>query len=157
MTTTERVDVTAITTRLAELLPKCISVYEGRRRPLRVGIYEDIVAKVGDSIAPDDIKHALRAYTRNIGYLRAMAQPGAMRIDIEGDPVDAVTPEQAASAAKGVAAHWARTAARKKARREANCAAGPVHSSLAPMSEKPRRLSLSDLRMHALARKAATQ
>jgi ProP effector len=130
------VDVVAIITRLAELCPKAIFVYEQRRRPFAIGIRDQIAERVAGALTPDELKLALRAYTRNVGYLRAMAQPGAMRIDIEGNEVGAVTPAQAASAAKAVAAHWARQAARKAAtRREA--APRPVHSSPAPMSEKP--------------------
>jgi sRNA-binding protein len=155
----KRVDVATITMRLAELCPKAIFVYEQRRQPLVIGIRDAILARVGDRITPQEFNAALRAYTRNIGYLRAMAQPGAMGIDLEGNPVEAVTEQQAASAAKGVAAHWARQAARKAAARAdlAAPAPRPVHSSPAPMSEKPRRLSLADLRTAALARKAVAQ
>jgi ProQ/FINO family len=35
---------TAAIVRLAELYPKCFSVYEGRRRPLKIGIHKDILA-----------------------------------------------------------------------------------------------------------------
>jgi hypothetical protein len=72
MSTTERVDVAAIIAGLAELCPKAVFVYERRRRPLKIGIYEDLAAKVAGSITPDELKLALRTYTRNPGYLRAM-------------------------------------------------------------------------------------
>jgi sRNA-binding protein len=103
MNSPERIDVVGLTMRLAEILPKCIVVYEKNRKPLQVGIRDQIIARIGDVITPDELGRTLRAYTRNIGYLRAMAQPGAMRIDIEGNPVEAVTPKQAASSAKAVA------------------------------------------------------
>jgi ProP effector len=147
MSTPERVDVTAIIARLAELLPKAFSVYERRRRPLAIGVRAAILDKVGDRITPDELNVALRTYTRNVGYQRAMAQPGAQRIDLEGNPVGAVTPEQAASAAKAVAAHWARQAARKAAaRREACAAAGPVHTPMAvrPACETPSPAAASE-------------
>jgi sRNA-binding protein len=151
----ERVDVAAITMRLAELCPKLIFVYEGRRRPLQIGIRDQILERVAGSITPEELKLALRAYTRNAGYLRAMAQPGAMRIDIEGNPVDAVTPAQSASAAKAVAAHWARQAARKKARQaEARppCSDGSAGGTVKVRLTK--RLGLADLKQAALARRA---
>jgi ProP effector len=137
MSTTERVDTTPIIARMAELCPQCISVYEQRRKPLAVGIRDKIIERVGDAIKPDDLAAALRSYVRNPYYLRAMAQPGAMRIDIEGNPVEAVAPAQAASAAKAVAAHWARVSQRKAAARMACAepeapAPRPVHSSPAP-------------------------
>jgi ProP effector len=158
--TLKRVDTTPIIARMAELCPQCIFVYEGRRQPLKTGIYADIIAKVAGAITPDELKLALRSYVRNIGYQKAMARPGAMRIDIEGNPVEAVAPEHMASAAKAVAAHWARQAERKAAARMACAepeapASRPMHLSAAPMSEKPKRLGLADLRQLALARKAA--
>jgi sRNA-binding protein len=148
MNTTERVDVAAIITRLAALCPKLIFVYEGRRRPLAIGIRDLIIAKVGDHIKPHELSLALGSYYRSDGYLRAMMRPGAQRIDIEGNAVGAVSPEHAAGAAKGLAARLLR----KKARREAM--PRPVHSSAAPMSEQPKRLGLADLRQLALARRA---
>jgi sRNA-binding protein len=116
MKSQERVDTAAIITRLAELFPKAISVYEQRRQPLAVGIRDAILAKVGDRITLQELNAALRAYTRNIGYLRAMARPGALRIGLAGEPDGAVTAEQMVSAAKAVAAHWARQAERKASR-----------------------------------------
>jgi sRNA-binding protein len=55
----KRVDVVAIITRLAELCPKVIFVYEARRRPLAIGIRDVILAKVGDRITPDELSAAL--------------------------------------------------------------------------------------------------
>jgi ProP effector len=158
---TERVDVTAITMRLAELCPACICVYEKRRRPLQVGIRDQIIARVGDLIAPEELNIAMRAYVRSIGYLTAVAR-GDARIDLAGEPAGETTPEQRAAAAKAVASYWARVAERK-AKARAACAEPespvprPVHSSPAPMSEKPKRLGLADLRQLALARKVAAQ
>jgi ProP effector len=135
--------------RLAELFPKAFFVYEARRRPLKVGIYNDLAAKVAGVITPDELKLALRSYTRNVGYQKAMAQPGSMRIDIGGNSVDAVTPEQGASAAKAVAAHWARQAARKAAARLACAEPAPIPET----PSGPKRLGLADLRQLAQARK----
>ena len=149
-------DAQAVIMRLAELCPKAIFVYEGRRRPLKIEIYEDLAAKVAGSITPDEVKLALRAYTRNPGYLRAMAR-GGPRIDLEGNPAGMITAEQTASAAKGVAAHWARKAARKAAARLA-CSSSET-SAPAPIPETPsgsKRLGLADLRQLAQARKRAT-
>jgi hypothetical protein len=38
----ERIDVVAITMRLAELCPKLIFIYEQRRKPLAIGIRDQI-------------------------------------------------------------------------------------------------------------------
>jgi ProP effector len=163
MKSQEHVDVAAITTRLAELCPKAIFVYEQRRQPLAIGIRAQISERVGDATTPDELNAALRAYTRNVGYLRAMAR-GGVRIDLEGEPAGMITAEQVASAARGVAAHWARKAARKAAARmacsssetPAPSSTGPLHSSPTPMSEQPRKISLADLRASAQARRAAS-
>jgi ProP effector len=156
MNSQECVDVVAVITRLAEHVPKCISLYEGRRRPLKIGIYEDLVAKVAGAVTPEALKIALRSYTKNIGYLRAMASP-AKRIDIEGNPVGAVTPAQSASAAKAVASHWARQVERKKARlASAEPETPPCSGAGGSVSVRPKRLSLGDLKRAALERKRVT-
>ncbi len=146
MNSQERVDIPAVVRLLAELCPKVIFVYEGRRRPLAIRIRNQLIAKA--AITPEELKLALQSYCGSDGYLRAMSRPGAQRIDLEGNPVGAVTPEQAAGAAKGLAARLARRKARKAEERPR-----PVHSSPAPMSERPKRLGLADLKMHALARR----
>ena len=117
--TLKRVDTTPIIARMAELCPQCIFVYEGRRQPLKTGIYADIIAKVGGAITPDELKLALRSYVRNIGYQKAMARPGAMRVDTEGNPVEAASEQHAASATRAAAAYFARQVARKAAARAA--------------------------------------
>jgi sRNA-binding protein len=159
MSTTERVDTAAIITRLAELCPARIFVWEKRRRPLQVGIREAISARVGDAIAPDELNIAMRAYVRSIGYLTAVAR-GDKRIDLEGNPAGETTLEQRAGAGKAVAAHWARVAARKAAARSSSETPVPVAELPAPVPETPagpKRLGLADLKQHALARKAAVQ
>jgi sRNA-binding protein len=156
MKSQEHIGTLPIIQRLSELCPQAIFTYEQRRRPLKVGAYNDLLALVAGSITPDELKLALKVYTRNPYYQKAMAQPGAMRIDCEGNEVEPVKPDQAASAARALAAHWARQAARKAKAREAEAPAGPVHSSPAPMSERPKRLSLADLRQSAFERRKAT-
>ena len=71
---------------------------------------------------------ALRLYTRNRGYIRAVAR-GGDRFDLVGEPAGAVTAE----ARRG---------------RQGGCHAGCAGA------DRPRQLSLADLRAAALARKA---
>jgi sRNA-binding protein len=57
---------------LAERWPKMFSLYEARRRPLKVGIHRDILAALhGGGITPDELKRALSHYCRNPGYCAA--------------------------------------------------------------------------------------
>ena len=136
----KRVDVTPIIMRLAELLPACIFVYEKRRRPLARGIREQIIAKVGNAITPEELVAALGAYVRSTGYLQAMVRPNAIRIGIDGQAIEAVAPEHAAGAAKTLAARWERRAA-------------AVMEKVEPAVEQgPKRLSLSDLKAAFAAR-----
>src|SRR6266478_4089319 len=56
---------------LAEWFPACFAVYEGRRRPLKLGIDHDITATLAAAITRQELSHALRTYCGNGGYLRA--------------------------------------------------------------------------------------
>lgn len=96
---------------LVERFPTCFSLYEWRRRPLKVGIRDDIAA-ADNTITLQQIRHGLARYCGSDGYLSAM-RAGAARIDLDGNVVGAVTEEQAAGAAKGLRARRIKVAARK--------------------------------------------
>src|SRR6516165_8531031 len=66
-------------------------------RPLKVGVYADVLAALGDAVQPRDLQSALRAYTSNARYLRVLSA-GACRIDLDGKPAGTVTPEDEAVA-----------------------------------------------------------
>jgi ProP effector len=86
--------------RLAEAFPQAFFVYEGRRKPLKIGIDRDIRTMLGgDTMSDAELNAALTWYCSNSGYLRACAV-GAPRIDLEGCPSGEVTAEQAKGAAK---------------------------------------------------------
>jgi sRNA-binding protein len=90
-------DFNAIIAKLAELFPATFFVSEHRRKPRKLGIYDDLVAATAGTIEPSDLKGALRVYTSNLGYIRSGAQPDAVRIDLAGNvagPVDADHAEQ---------------------------------------------------------------
>jgi ProP effector len=84
---------------LAKRFPAAFVVFERRRRPLKIGIHEDIIAA-----APDlDRALLMRAlsYTGNRCYLAAL-RAGAARVDLTGVAVDVVSAEHAAFAAQRV-------------------------------------------------------
>jgi ProP effector len=118
---------------LCEQFPQCFRILEYRRRPLKIGIHHDILAKLGGAITPPELAHALRWYCGNGGYLRNTLK-GAWRIDLDGKPSGAVTAEEEASAKS-------RLAARSKT--NANIKPPPA----------PKRLTLADLKAAALARR----
>jgi len=85
---------------LAKLWPKCFAVYEKRRQPLKIGIHDDIVERLGKNgriVNADALGITLRRYVTNDGYLCQM-KSGASRIDLNGKAAGMVTAEQAADA-----------------------------------------------------------
>src|SRR6516164_8596469 len=71
-------------------------------RPLKVGVYADVLAALGDAVQPRDLQSALRAYTSNARYLRALSA-GACRVGLDGGPAGTVTPEDEAVARRRLA------------------------------------------------------
>ena len=61
--------VAAVIALLAETFPRCFTVYEGRRRPLKLGIHRDILAAFAEALTPAELNAALRAYCGNRVYL----------------------------------------------------------------------------------------
>jgi ProP effector len=125
--------VAAVIALLAETFPRCFSVYEGRRRPLKIGIHKDILAAVDGALTLPELSKALRVHCANGAYLHS-SREGAQRTDLDGNPAGIVTAEESQ---------------RAKARLAARKAFKPTTSEL----PAPKRLSLSDLKAAALARK----
>jgi ProP effector len=80
---------------LAEKFPKCFFVYERRRKPIKIGIFQDLLDELGDSIPESDLSLALRLYTGNRYYLSRASREGAARIDLNGDASGRVSAEEA--------------------------------------------------------------
>jgi ProP effector len=83
-------EILAIIELLAETFPNAFAVWERRRRPLKVGIHDDILVKLGGTIAPQELSIALCFYTANAGYLTAL-RTGTPRVDLDGSPAGTVT------------------------------------------------------------------
>lgn len=62
-------------------------------RPLKRGVYEDLLALHGETLTADGIKAALALHTRSTRYLNAVAG-GQPRHDLNGAVVETVAPEQ---------------------------------------------------------------
>lgn len=71
---------------LAERFPQCFSA-EGEARPLKIGIFQDLVARVeGEmSLSKTQLRSALRLYTSSWRYLYGI-KLGATRVDLDGNP-----------------------------------------------------------------------
>ena len=137
---------------LCRRFPNCFAMLESRRRPLKLGIHDDILAALGDQVDPTQLGQALRIYVSNLRY-RMMQKEGAPRIDLNGDECGAVSEADAAGAAADVARRKAKAIAR---RQEALRLPKPVPViEPPPPPEPPKRASLADLRAAAARRKAA--
>jgi ProP effector len=75
---------------VAETFPRCFSVYEGRRRPLKLKIHLDIQAVLDGAITSAELHRALGGYCSNRAYLEHTLT-GAWRLDLDGKPAGTVT------------------------------------------------------------------
>lgn len=98
---------------LAAAFPHAFAGKGKPKRPLKIGIFEDIRA-LGSDISGVRLRRALRNYTSGPLYLKAMIA-GAARVDLNGDQVGYVTEEQAEHAAKRLHRINAAQARRKRA------------------------------------------
>jgi sRNA-binding protein len=73
---------------LCERFPNCFVLFQRRRRPLKVGVHNDIIAALPD-MDRLALSIALRRYTSNPFY-RQRLRADAMRIDLNGAPAGAV-------------------------------------------------------------------
>ena len=75
--------------RLWELHPR---LFGARFRPLKLGIFEDLMSRHPGAFEKDDLKQALGQHVRSSRYLEAVAS-GDLRHDLDGQPVESVAPE----------------------------------------------------------------
>src|SRR5262245_45202481 len=131
--------VAAVIALLAETFPQCFSVYEGRRRPLKLKIHLDIQAALDGAITSAELSKALGVYCSNPVYL-GHTRNGAWRLDLDGNPAGTVTADEEA--------HAKATLAGIRAKREARAATAKAAAQPA-ISQPPKRLSLADLKAAA--------
>jgi sRNA-binding protein len=74
--------------RLFELYPQ---LFGARFLPLKLGVYEDLLARHPDAFKPEDLKVAMGLHARSTRYLEAVAS-GKPRHDLDGNPVEPVAP-----------------------------------------------------------------
>ncbi len=139
--------VVAVLALLAENWPKCFSVYEKRRRPLKIGIHHEILAAIGGVVTSAELSRGLRAYVGNKVY-RSRLVAGAVRVGLDGEPAGEVTAGQAAASST--------LASSSPASPASSCRSSPTPpTSSAPAV--PPRLSLADLRAAARRRRAESK
>jgi ProP effector len=69
------------------------AVFGDNPRPLKRGIYEDLLATHAGELDPEALKEALARHTRSTRYLAAVGE-GQMRRSLTGEAVESPTPEQ---------------------------------------------------------------
>ena len=89
--------IVAVIGLLAEKWPCCFSIPESRRRPLKLGIREDVLAALDGTIPAAKVSAALRWYVSSPEYQRRLVQ-GAWRVDLNGRPAGTVSQEDEAHA-----------------------------------------------------------
>jgi ProP effector len=75
--------------KLFELYPR---LFGARFLPLKIGIFEDLLAAQPDALPAAELKVALALHTRSTRYIEAVAS-GLARHDLQGRPVEPVAPE----------------------------------------------------------------
>jgi sRNA-binding protein len=150
--------VLATVTLLADRFPAAFFMFEGRRRPLKIGIAADIYEAVPE-INKEHLQWALARYCMSPGYLRSLTS-GAVRVGLAGDAAGTVTDEAAAKAvgmlAQVVTARRKRTAkveSVKVVSRETKPVAGVASAAKATAL----RMSIEAIREAAQRRRAGWQ
>jgi ProP effector len=133
---------------LAGLFPACFSVHQGRRRPLKVGIHEDLITALAGAITPKEASLALAIYCANHCYLHACTKVGAVRVGLSGEEAGRITIEEATHSR----ARLNQQKAKWKRRQEAEAKAKAAEEAKA---RNAGRISLAQLRAAAQARRAA--
>lgn len=139
---------------LAEHFPLCFST-EGEARPLKIGIFQDLVTRVpeSDNISKTQLRSALRLYTSSWRYLYGI-KLGAQRVDLDGNPCGELEEQHVEHARKQLEEAKARVQARRaeqqaKKRAEGGDAAEPTRKgknaprrdNAASAARKPRQPS----------------
>ena len=143
-------NIAAVLELLAEKWPAAFSIYENRRRPLKIGIHLDILAALDGAISAPELSVALRVYVLNRVY-RSRLVAGAVRVGLAGKSAGIVTAEQIPLQKTPTKKPPPKKTAPKKT---APAVAAPPLSAPTPApASGPARISLADLRRAAQLRK----
>ncbi|WP_449545291.1 RNA chaperone ProQ [Lelliottia amnigena] len=124
---------------LAERFPQCFSA-EGEARPLKIGIFQDLVARVeGEmSLSKTQLRSALRLYTSSWRYLYGI-KLGATRVDLDGNPCGELDEQHVEHARKQLEEAKARVQAQRAEQQAKKREAAAANGEEAPRRErKPR-------------------
>ncbi|PRD39526.1 UNVERIFIED_CONTAM: proQ [Trichonephila clavipes] len=121
--------------------PLCF-ISEGPVKPLKVGIFQDLAARLGEdaAVSKTQLRQALRVYTSSWRYLEATKE-GASRVDLDGQPAELIDAQQAEHAAKLLAESKQKAAEKRKIRQQEQkaLAAKTAQAERSPGAAKPVR------------------
>ncbi|CDG21177.1 ProP effector [Xenorhabdus poinarii G6] len=102
---------------LAERFPLCF-VAEGEARPLKIGIFQDIVERIQSEacLSKTQLRSALRLYTSSWRYLYGVKE-GAQRVDLDGNTCGELDAEHIEHARQQLAEAKARVQAQRAEQR----------------------------------------
>ncbi len=86
--------VQAVLEKLFELYPQ---LFGARFLPLKLGVFQELLAKHPEHFEKETLKAALGVHTRSTRYLQCVAA-GNKRCDLSGEPVDDLAPEHVLAA-----------------------------------------------------------
>ena len=103
---------------LAQRFPQCF-VAEGEARPLKIGIFRDIVSRITeeDGISKTQLRPPLRMYTSSWRYLYGVKE-GAKRVDLDGNDCGDLEAEHVEHARTQLTEAKARVQAQRAQKRE---------------------------------------
>ncbi|AWB67735.1 RNA chaperone ProQ [Saccharobesus litoralis] len=109
-------DVNEVIAYLAEQFPKCFSI-KGEAKPIKIGIFKDLAERVDQEgrVSRTVLRTALRKYTSSWRYLESI-QPGAKRVDIDGNEVEDIEQEHVEHAKATLAESKQKAAEKRKQR-----------------------------------------
>lgn len=84
--------------RLVELFPKCFRGKKVQKPPLKIGIFEDVVATGKWDLTIYDLHCGIADYANGVSYLTSFC-PGATRIDLDGNTAGEISVKESLHAA----------------------------------------------------------
>jgi sRNA-binding protein len=124
---------------LAVAAPKAFFTDPARRRPLKIGIADDIASKLDGAIRPQDLRRALGCYANSPGYLRSCVE-GAPRFDLAGNEAGTVTADEAEHARQKLDAVLAKRQPKPLALAAQQRHEGPAAQERPPRKQQPANL-----------------
>ncbi len=70
----------------------------GEFLPLALGVHKDAIAVAAGLHSPRAIRDAMHYHANSPRYREALSRPGAMRVNLDGEHVEPVSPEHRANA-----------------------------------------------------------